>query len=262
MQKGYLWPDNMVLNEISIHKKLENLDQCLEACLNNKPLELVPEIPKRDVEYLPINFLQGRLGIGNLEGQQKLLHDLANIELQAMELGLRTLMEFSWAPEEFKQQLVQIVLEEAKHLKMCLQGIESLGGYWGKWPVHLGLWHATHKKDSLLERLFIVHRYLEGSGLDAGDTLLRRLSGVNNKIINEIVDTIVIEEVGHVQFGSRWYKHYIEKNKINEKQFLNRILRLVSHRHPRKDKLAQDLRIKAGFQEFELKAIEEFRNCF
>ena len=128
--------------------------------------------------------------------------------------------------------------------------------------LHLGLWHATHKKDSLLERLFIVHRYLEGSGLDAGDTLLRRLSGVNNKIINEIVDTIVIEEVGHVQFGSRWYKHYIEKNKINEKQFLNRILRLVSHRHPRKDKLAQDLRIKAGFQEFELKAIEEFRNCF
>lgn len=249
----------MLLTENSVFQKLEGLDHSLNRAIEAPESIVVPYIPGRDIEYLPISFLKGRMGLATDEGKIKLLHDLANIELQAMELGYRTLVEFSWAPEEFKQRLIEIIREEAKHLKLCLQGIESLGGQWGQFPVHLGLWHSTHKKDSLLERIFIVHRYLEGSGLDAGDTLLRRLSGVGDKKLNEIVKVIVDEEVGHVSFGSQWYKHYIDELKIDEQDFFQRMCVMLMKKHPRKDKISSDLRRQAQFNDVELGVLNEIR---
>ena len=122
--------------------------------------------------------LPAKKGLSFKEGQARLLHDLASIELQAMELCLRSLYEYPDAPVAFREQLATIALGEGNHLQLCLNGIETLGFAWGDWPVHVALWHSTANSDSLLDRILIVHRYLEGSGLDAGDTLLRRLSGV------------------------------------------------------------------------------------
>lgn len=243
----------------SIFKKLDRVDSEIQKALVSPEKIVVPYIPARDIEYKPISYLSGRLGISTVEGKQKLLHDLANIELQAMELGLRTLVEFPWAPEAFKQELVEIIKQEAKHLEHCLNGMEKFGGYWGKWPIHLGLWHSTHAKDSLLERIFIVHRYLEGSGLDAGDTLLRRLSGAPDKLVGQIVNIIVEEEVGHVEFGSRWYKHYCNELKINDELFFKRMCLKLLKKHPRRDKMSYPLRKKALFNSFELDYLEKLR---
>lgn len=250
------------LAEKDIEVKLKTVESYLQQLLSGSKTAEVPELPGRSITYLPISHLQGRLGLSTLKGQVKLLHDLANIELQAMELGVRSLCEFPDADPNLRQQLATIVLEEAKHLKMCLQAIESLGGYWGQWPVHLGLWHATHQKDTLLERLFIVHRYLEGSGLDAGDTLLRRLSGVNNPIINQTVKTIVEEEVGHVRFGNFWFRHYAKEQKVDEKKFFHRMCATLMHRHPRKDKISVDFRQRAGFADYEIQALQQLRTTY
>jgi uncharacterized ferritin-like protein (DUF455 family) len=250
---------NPVLHAPSIAQKLEQVENCIHHLLCRPTPERVPELPGRDITYLPISFLQGRMGLSTREGQQKLIHDLANIELQAMELGVRTLCEFPNAPMDFREALGQIVLEEAKHLRLCLEGLESLGGYWGQWPVHLGLWHATHAKDSLLERVFIVHRYLEGSGLDAGDTLLRRLSSVPSPVVKQVVETIVNEEVGHVAFGSRWYRQLCEQQSVDEALFFTRLCFELKNRHPRKDKISETLRHKAQFNEFEIRTLKEFR---
>jgi uncharacterized ferritin-like protein (DUF455 family) len=140
----------VVLTVSSIEAKLAVLDSTLQALSCGEPRP-VPDRPARDIECLPIHQLPQRLGLSTLQGQQKLLHDLANIELQAMELGLRTLCEFPQAAAELRDQLQDIVFDEARHLQMCLQALDHLGGYWGQWPVHLGLWHATHSKDTLLE---------------------------------------------------------------------------------------------------------------
>ena len=61
---------------------------------------------------------------------------LISLELQAMELGLRTLIEFTITFCHLKQQLTQIILEESKHFKVnVLRGIE-FGFKWGEWPTH------------------------------------------------------------------------------------------------------------------------------
>jgi uncharacterized ferritin-like protein (DUF455 family) len=249
----------MLLLEPNIFIKLRQLDENLHACLVGQDMGEAPEIPARDVEFLPVNLLPRRQGLAHKASQQRLLHDLANIELQAMELGLRTLVDFPHAPPFFREQLAEVVRQEGHHLELCLQALESLGGYWGQWPVHLGLWHAASPSDTLLERVFIVHRYLEGAGLDAGDGLLRRISGINSRVINQVLQIIVQEEVGHVEFGSRWYLQISKELGVDPQKFYERLCAKLVVLHPRRDQLSYKLRKKALFSDKELIVLERLR---
>jgi uncharacterized ferritin-like protein (DUF455 family) len=101
-----------------------------------------------------------------------------------------------------------------------------------------------------------VHRYLEGSGLDSGDTLLRRLSGVKSPVVKEVVTTIVDEEVGHVAFGSRWFRQLAEEQQVDADRFFARLLPQLKKRHPRNDKIAISRRQQAGFSEVEIQSLQ------
>ncbi|MFN3453494.1 MAG: DUF455 family protein [Pseudobdellovibrio sp.] len=219
--------------------------------------------PARDVDVLPLRFHPAKKGFSSVEGQARMLHDLANIELQAMELGLRTLCDFPDSPEAFKEELYNIILSESDHLEMCLLEIEKLGFKWGDWPAHVALWNATSSKDSLLDRILIVHRYLEGSGLDAGDTLIRRLRGVDSKTILLAVERINREEVEHVLFGSEWYVKIcsLEGLDPNEDYFTRmRALKWVLPK--RMEPINVELRKKAGFTDNEIQYLQNLRDSF
>jgi uncharacterized ferritin-like protein (DUF455 family) len=210
----------------------------------------------RDARVVAPAQLPPKPGLSTQEGQARLLHDLASIELQAMALATRTLFEFPDAPSEFRKELSEIAFDESRHLTLCLDGIEKLGYRWGHWDVHLMLWNAVSSEDSLLTRILIVHRYLEGSGLDAGESILRRLSGVVDKTLKHAISVIVNEEVGHVRFGSRWYKKIAEELKIDpEKDFAERIGK-IALLAPRRERIARELRKLCGFTDFELEQLE------
>jgi uncharacterized ferritin-like protein (DUF455 family) len=216
----------------------------------------------RDVRVVPVAELPPKPGFGSIKGQARLLHDLASIELQATELAVRTLHEFPDAPHEFRHQLAEIALEEGRHLELCMKGLEQLGFRWGHWDVHLALWNMVSHEDTLLDRILIVHRYLEGSGLDAGDSILRRLTGAEAKGIRDIVNVIVSEEVDHVLFGSRWYKWIAEKSGIDpERDFVQRIGE-IARSAPRRERLARELRRKAGFTDPEMNELERCQEFF
>lgn len=161
----------------NVWDKIQNIEKSCELALKGGLL-LAPDQPARDVLVLDSKQHPPKLGLSKKEGQARMLHDLASIELQAMELGLRTLIEFPEAPEGFREELMAVTISEGQHLRLCLEGISDLGYSWGHWPVHTALWNAVSSEDQLLDRILIVHRYLEGSGLDAGDSLIRRLDGI------------------------------------------------------------------------------------
>lgn len=245
---------------ISLNEKLLHLEAACHHALTGESF-FIPECPGRDVETLPIKQLPFKPGLSQLDGQARLLHDLASIELQAMELGFRTLIEYPHAETFFREQLVEIILDESRHLKMCIEQLIELGYKWGAWPVHLGLWQAVSEHDSLLDRILIVHRYLEGSGLDAGEKLLRRLSGVEQKGTREIVQVITREEIGHVRFGSSWYRRICEQNGIDASEDFYPRLKGLFHKIPRRrEKLDKELRKKAGFTLREISEIEILRD--
>ncbi len=249
--------------EPNIFKKIQILRSSESNVFNLKNKVSAPVLPARDIKALDFKLHPPKKGFSTKEGQARMLHDLASIELQAMELGLRTLVEFSDESQQFREELWALTLSESEHLEMCLTEIESLGFKWGDWPVNCGLWQAVSPEDSLLDRLLIVHRYLEGSGLDAGDTLLRRLAGVDAVPVQKAVQIINTEEVGHVLFGSRWYEAVCLRQNLDPvDDFVERMNRLRPVLPKRINPLNHDLRRRAGFSDSEISYLENLRNSF
>lgn len=242
------------------YEKIAKLPSVLHHALTHSG-SIAPAVIRlgRDVDVVSMHLLPPKIGLSHPRGQARLLHDLANIELQAMELAVRTLCEYPDAPTEFREQLAAIALSESEHLSHCLKGIDRLGSRWGEWQVHTALWNTVAPADSLLDRILIVHRYLEGSGLDAGESILRRLAGVADKATRDVVKLIVDEEVAHVLFGSTWYHRIATSLKIDvEKDFAVRIAE-IARMAPRREKIARDVRSRAGFTPFELDVLESLK---
>lgn len=248
---------------ISEPKVRLKISQCRgqAALILGSPLTMlgIPQLPARDVQVLSTHQLPKKLGLAHPLGLGKLIHDLANIELQAMELAGRTLIEYPEAHVDFRQALCQIMLEEAEHLELCLNELHRISLPWGRWPVHLGLWSAVSREDTLLERIFIVHRYLEASGLDAGEKILKRLSGAQSSSIKKIVKRIVEDEVGHVAFGSKWYNYYCAEVGVDPHAFYLEKTKNLLESNPKPGKLAVQLRKEAGYTATEIKALQDLK---
>jgi uncharacterized ferritin-like protein (DUF455 family) len=251
--------ETQVLHERSVLKKLANLPHALNEALMGQVCA-IPEVPGRDVQILSPKDLPDKPGVSLRIGQARLLHDLASIELQAMELALRTLLEFPEAPRKFREELAAVCADEGRHLQLCLEGLIALALPWGSFPTHLALWNSVSREDSLLDRILIVHRYLEGSGLDASHGLLNRLSNVDAPEVKRAVAVIALDEIGHVEFGSRWYREICRLEGIEPgADFPVRLERLSAKIPRRLEKINQDLRKMAGFTEAEISVLNEHR---
>lgn len=215
----------------------------------------IPVVPGRDVSLiLDIKSHPQKPGLNTREGQARMLHDLCNIELQAMELAVRTLAQFPMAPQAFREELAGVALEEARHFGLCLDALDELGSPWGSWPVHRSLWDVVTDGD-LLERVLIVHRYMEGAGLDAGSRLMERLSGVVAPLAKKVVGTILREEIGHVSFGSRWFRKICETHRIDADRYFKEAYPKILAAIPRNEKPDFEIRRQAGFNESEIEVI-------
>lgn len=259
----------------NIREKIQGLEGDLHRTLlaGFEPT-LSPLWPARDVQILPTKQHPPKKGFSTREGSARMLHDLASIELQAMELGLRSMVEYPEAPREFRDALAALTLSEGEHLKLCLDALELLGYKWGDWPVHCNLWAAVSSEDTILDRLLIVHRYLEGSGLDAGHHIIQRLkgllvSGVDTTSIDaarkalEVLEVINREEVGHVLFGSEWYRHFCRAHHLDPDHDFPARMKALYVRLPRRfEKLNHDLRRRAGFTDAEILFCEEIRDSY
>lgn len=251
-------------NIADVYQKIATIEQsCNEALENRGVIAGIPTLPLRDIEVREIKLHPAKKGFSFKEGQARMLHDLASIELQAMELCQRALVEYPDAPIEFREELSRITISEAEHLRLCLDSITDLGYRWGDWPVHCALWTAVSENDSLLDRILIVHRYLEASGLDAGNHLLRRLESIDAKNVKSVVRQINDEEVGHVEFGSRWYRQICHFQKLDpEVDFQQRMWKLRSQLPKRIEHINLELRKRAGFTDSELNVAQSIREDF
>jgi len=249
--KVFLTPD--------VRSKIILFDEECQLALSGKNF-LVPAVPSRPptTYQVPKEELD-KPGITTTRGQAWLLHDLANIELQAAELFLRGLHDFPDASPDFRHELGELCLEEVGHLNLCLQGLENLGYQWGDFPIHLGLWQTVSPIDTLIDRLFTVHLYLEASGLDSAEQLLRRLQAVPQSWATQTVKTIAQDEVRHVNFGTKWFKilgHRQQPNTDLDELFDSCLNRLKGRLPPRGARVSENLRRLAGMSDAQIQAIK------
>ena len=141
------------------------------------------------------------------EGRAALLHALAHIELNAIDLGLDIVWRFPGMPKQFYIEWAIIAQEEAKHFALLADHLSGLGYQYGDFPAHTGLWDmAERTKGDLLARLALVPRTLEARGLDASPPVRDKLLSAGDKRGAEILSIILRDEIGHVATGNRWYR--------------------------------------------------------
>ncbi len=150
--------------------------------------------------------------LATVEGRAALVHAIAHIELNAIDLAMDLVWRFAGMPEAFYREWVVIAAEEALHFSLLRDHLLRLGFDYGAFPAHNALWEmAQRTRGDVLARIGLVPRTLEARGLDASPGVRRKLIGAGDREAGAILDVILRDEIGHVAAGNRWYRWVCER---------------------------------------------------
>ena len=157
------------------------------------PLLVSPQqVPRRRADTVP--------------GRAALIHALAHIEFNAINLALDAAHRFAGMPSAYYADWLRVADEEARHFDLLNAHLATLGHAYGDFPAHNGLWDMALKTaHDPLVRMALVPRVLEARGLDATPLIVDKLKAVNDMRMVEILGIIERDEIGHVAIGSHWY---------------------------------------------------------
>ena len=162
--------------------------------------ELVPplDVPKRKMD--------------TVEGRASLLHSLAHIEFNAINLALDAIWRFSDMPEQYYTDWLKVAKEEAYHFTLIDEYIQSFGYSYGDFQAHNSLWEMVERtQDSAIARMALVPRTMEARGLDAVPMIRDRFKQIKDARAVEILDIILRDEIGHVFIGNHWFNFLCSK---------------------------------------------------
>ncbi len=149
-----------------------------------------------------------RRRLGSEAGRAALVHAIAHIEFNAINLALDAAYRFRGMPGQFYRDWVSVAFDEANHFKLLEVRLGQLGSRYGAFPAHNGLWEMAEKTaDSCLVRMALVPRVLEARGLDVTPGMIDRLSAVGDRETIEALEVILAEEVRHVAIGTHWFRY-------------------------------------------------------
>lgn len=178
----------------------------------NHPELLAPsEMPKR------------RKG-GNEANRRALLHAIAHIELNAIDLAFDIVARYgAEMPRSFTDDWLSVGDDEARHFSMLNSRLKAIDSYYGDLPAHDGLWQsAIDTADNIGARLAVVPMVLEARGLDVTPSMIAQFRRVGDDASADVLQVIYEEEISHVATGSRWFKFVANKqNQQPEKWFQN-----------------------------------------
>lgn len=158
---------------------------------------------------------------GGKAGQFALLHAIAHIELNAIDLAWDVAARFDGEnmPNSFFDQWVSVASDEAKHFQLLSDRLQTMGGSYGDLPAHDGLWGAAEDTSGdLLERLAIVPMVLEARGLDVTPAMIKRFKNLGDLESAAVLNTIYTDEIGHVAIGVRWFEYLCERRNAGNPQ--------------------------------------------
>lgn len=142
------------------------------------------------------------------EGHAALIHAIAHIEFNAINLALDAVYRFRDMPEAYYDDWLRVADEEAYHFQLVRDHLRSLGYDYGDFDAHNGLWEMAQKTaDDPLVRMALVPRVLEARGLDVTPGIMKKLSDHGDLEAVAILEIIFRDEVGHVEIGTRWFHH-------------------------------------------------------
>ncbi|MBP0617079.1 ferritin-like domain-containing protein [Jiella mangrovi] len=169
-----------------------------------------------------------RRSVHTEEGRIVLIHALAHIELNAIDLALDIVARFTREkmPQSFFDGWMTVALEEAKHFGLLSRRLESLGSHYGALPAHDGLWQAVEATaHDLSARLAVVPLILEARGLDVTPSMIDKLQATGDIDTAKILEIIYRDEKKHVAIGAKWFRFLCSRQNVNAAERFGKLVR-------------------------------------
>jgi uncharacterized ferritin-like protein (DUF455 family) len=193
------------------HRQLIDLD--VSASFNSKGMAL-PGRPQKPELVPPLSVPKRKMD--TLEGRLSLLHSLAHIEFNAMNLALDAIWRFADMPAQYYEDWLKVAKEEAYHFSLIEGHLQSVGIAYGDFPAHNSLWEMVERTaDAVIARMALVPRTMEARGLDAVPAIRERFKQIKEDQVVEILETILRDEVGHVLIGNQWFNFLCAKENLS-----------------------------------------------
>lgn len=176
-------------------------------------------IPPFQVRKRPLTSAKGRLA---------LIHAIAHIELNAIDLALDIIVRFAneRMPRSFYDGWVMVAEEEAKHFTLLRNRLKDLGADYGDLPAHDGLWEAASETGhDIHARLAVVPLVLEARGLDVTPPMVAKLRSAGDHETADIFNIIYEDEKGHVAVGAKWFRFLCNKQGLEPAATFNLLVR-------------------------------------
>lgn len=196
-----------------------------------------------------------RRRLGSTAGRAALVHAIAHIEFNAINLALDAACRFRGMPGEYYLDWLSVAEDEARHFRLLSERLAEMGFEYGDFPAHNGLWEMALKTShSCLARMALVPRVLEARGLDVTPGMIERLAAVGDDRTVAALKIILEEEVRHVAIGTRWFRWCCEKEGLDSLETFLGLLREYYATAPR-GPFNLDARYQAGFSKEEMTAL-------
>lgn len=225
----------------------------LDVSVALAPVLPLPGRPARPELVPPLAVKQRSMR--TVEGRATLIHALAHIEFNAINLALDAIWRFSGMPDAYYADWLQVAAEEALHFSLLSEHLQKLGYSYGDFPAHNSLWDMAEKtRDDVLARIALVPRTLEARGLDASPPVRAKLAQAGDMEAAGILDVILRDEIGHVSIGNRWFGWLCLQRGL-EPVAAYRDLAFQYKAPPLRGPFNLEARRAAGFSEAELSAL-------
>lgn len=249
-------PNVKVKETFKFFHSIDDYDFSSKVTIESIPVPGRPSVPVLvSPSELPLRKMTSK------EGVAAMVHALAHIEFNAINLGLDAIYRFQNMPKRYYYDWLFVANDEARHFQLLEEHLRNLGYNYGSFNAHNGLWHMALKTEGdCLHRMALVPRLLEARGLDVSPSLLEKFTKIGDSKACEILEIIQREEVKHVEIGNYWYKFLCDLKNLD---YIETFKDLLNAYAPNmiKPPINQSLRKKAGFSDQELDFIMGlFRN--
>ena len=185
---------------------------------------------------------------GSIEGRQAILHAVAHIELNAVDLHWDLIGRFTETtlPMGFYDDWVKAADEESKHFNLICDCLDENGSYYGALAAHAGMWRAAEDTaEDIMGRLAVVPMVLEARGLDVTPGMIQIFKSAKDKGTVAALEVIYAEEVAHVAYGSKWFHFLCGRHDLDPKEVFHDLVRRYFH-GPLKPPFNEEKRADAG----------------
>lgn len=216
-----------------------------------EPLEIPKPGYPMELRLVPPKELKRR-GMGSQAGRNILMHAVAHIEFNAINLALDAAYRFIDQNINYYSDWLSIADDEARHFCMIRDYLNKNGCEYGDLPAHNGLWEmAVKTQHDIVARMALVPRVLEARGLDVTPGMIKKLEEVGDDDAVDILKVIYDDEIRHVEIGSKWYFHHCEQRNLEPKTTFIKLVERYMHGELR-GPFNLSARLQAGFDEMEM----------